>query len=91
MADRVHRRWLAENPFTATMYGIPGYDDLVPDESEEAGLYADDRGLLGSISTSLMRAARLVVDTGMHAFGWSRERALEFLAEHVPHAARIPC
>jgi uncharacterized protein (DUF885 family) len=52
--------------------------------AEEAGLYADDRGLLGSISTSLMRAARLVVDTGIHAFGWSRERALGFLAEHVP-------
>ena len=52
--------------------------------AEEAGLYADDRGLLGSISTSLMRAARLVVDTGIHYFGWSRERALEFLAEHVP-------
>jgi len=52
--------------------------------AEEAGLYADDRGLLGSISTSLMRAARLVVDTGLHAFGWSRERALEFLVAHVP-------
>ena len=52
--------------------------------AEEAGLYADGRGLLGSVSTSLMRAARLVVDTGLHAFGWSRERALEFLAEHVP-------
>ena len=52
--------------------------------AEEAGLYADERGLLGSISTSLMRAARLVVDTGMHAFGWSRERALEFITEHVP-------
>jgi uncharacterized protein (DUF885 family) len=52
--------------------------------AEEAGLYADDRGLLGSISTSLMRAARLVVDTGIHAFGWSRERALGFLTEHVP-------
>jgi uncharacterized protein (DUF885 family) len=52
--------------------------------SEEIGLYADDRGLLGSITASLMRAARLVVDTGMHAFGWSRERALEFMAEHVP-------
>ena len=35
LADRFHQRWLAENPFTATMYGIPGYDDLVPDESEE--------------------------------------------------------
>jgi len=52
--------------------------------AEEAGLYADERGLLGSVSTSLMRAARLVVDTGLHAFGWSRERALEFLVDHVP-------
>jgi uncharacterized protein (DUF885 family) len=52
--------------------------------AEEAGLYADERGLLGAISTSLMRAVRLVVDTGIHAFGWSRERALEFAVEHVP-------
>jgi len=52
--------------------------------AEETGLYTDDRGLLGSVSTSLMRAARLVVDTGIHAYGWSRERALEFMAEHVP-------
>ncbi|MGD0241242.1 MAG: DUF885 domain-containing protein [Streptosporangiaceae bacterium] len=52
--------------------------------AEESGLYAGDRGLLGSITASLMRAARLVVDTGLHAFGWSRERALEFMAEHVP-------
>jgi uncharacterized protein (DUF885 family) len=52
--------------------------------AEETGLYADERGLLGSVSTSLMRAARLVVDTGIHAFGWSRERALEYMVAHVP-------
>ena len=52
--------------------------------AEEAGLYTDDRALLGSVSSSLMRAARLVVDTGIHAFGWSREQALEFIAGHVP-------
>ncbi|HEY0935483.1 MAG TPA: DUF885 domain-containing protein, partial [Trebonia sp.] len=50
----------------------------------ETGLYADDRGLLGAISTALMRAVRLVVDTGLHAFGWSRERAVDYAVEHVP-------
>src|SRR6266568_3594456 len=39
LADRFHRRWLEANPFAATSYGIPGYDDLVPDESE-AGPHA---------------------------------------------------
>ena len=34
LADRFHTRWLEQNPFAATSYGIPGYDDLVPDESE---------------------------------------------------------
>jgi uncharacterized protein (DUF885 family) len=52
--------------------------------AEETGLYADDRGLLGAISTALMRAVRLVVDTGLHAFGWSRERAVAYAVEHVP-------
>jgi uncharacterized protein (DUF885 family) len=52
--------------------------------AEEMGLYADDRGLLGSISSSLMRAARLVVDTGLHFYGWSREQALEYMVAHVP-------
>jgi uncharacterized protein (DUF885 family) len=52
--------------------------------AEETGLYADERGLLGAVSTSLMRAVRLVVDTGLHAFGWSRERAVQYAVEHVP-------
>jgi uncharacterized protein (DUF885 family) len=52
--------------------------------AEEMGLYTDARSLLGAITASLMRAARLVVDTGLHAFGWSRERAGEFFVAHVP-------
>jgi uncharacterized protein (DUF885 family) len=52
--------------------------------AEETGLYTDERGLLGAVSTALMRAVRLVVDTGLHAFGWSREQAVQYAVDHVP-------
>ncbi len=52
--------------------------------SEEMGLYDSTEGLLGAVTASLMRAARLVVDTGLHALGWSRRQALEFFVAHVP-------
>jgi uncharacterized protein (DUF885 family) len=52
--------------------------------AEESGLFTDERGMLGAIATELMRAVRLVVDTGIHAFGWSRERAVEYAVAHVP-------
>jgi uncharacterized protein (DUF885 family) len=52
--------------------------------AEEMGLYSDARSLLGATTASLMRAARLVVDTGLHAFGWSRSRATDFFVAHVP-------
>src|SRR5256885_9271957 len=35
LADRFHARWVRANPFAATNYGIPGYDDLLPDASED--------------------------------------------------------
>ena len=49
----------------------------------EFGLYSDERAQLGAIYAQLMRAVRLVVDTGMHAFGWSRQRAIDYMIEHV--------
>jgi uncharacterized protein (DUF885 family) len=52
--------------------------------SEDMGLYGSTESLLGAVTASLMRAARLVVDTGLHALGWSRRQALEFIVAHVP-------
>jgi uncharacterized protein (DUF885 family) len=52
--------------------------------AEEMGLYDSTESLLGAVAASLMRAARLVVDTGLHAFGWSRAEALDFFIGHVP-------
>ncbi|GAB3671216.1 DUF885 domain-containing protein [Saccharopolyspora tripterygii] len=45
--------------------------------ADEMGLYSGDLMRLGMVVQDLLRAARLVVDTGLHEFGWSRQRALE--------------
>ncbi|MDE0170020.1 MAG: DUF885 domain-containing protein [bacterium] len=50
--------------------------------SDEMGLYADDWQRVGMLTADSLRAGRLVVDTGIHALGWSRGRAVEFLADH---------
>jgi uncharacterized protein (DUF885 family) len=52
--------------------------------AEEMGLYSSDVDRLGMLAMDSMRAGRLVVDTGMHAKGWSRARAVGFLRDNTP-------
>jgi uncharacterized protein (DUF885 family) len=51
--------------------------------AEEMGLYSGDVALLGMLSFASLRACRLVVDTGLHAFGWSREQAVQFMLDNT--------
>jgi uncharacterized protein (DUF885 family) len=50
----------------------------------QLGAYRDSGTRFGQLASELFRAVRLVVDTGIHAMGWSRDRAREYFAQHVP-------
>jgi uncharacterized protein (DUF885 family) len=50
----------------------------------DLGVYRDPATRFGQLASEQFRAVRLVVDTGIHAMGWSRERARDYFAEHVP-------
>jgi uncharacterized protein (DUF885 family) len=63
-------------PFTAYGEGWGLYAERLADEM---GLYSDDLARLGMLSEDSMRAARLVVDTGLHAKGWSRQQVVDYL------------
>ena len=51
--------------------------------ADEMGLYTGDVDRLGMLSFDAWRSCRLVVDTGIHAMGWSRDRAIRFLEENT--------
>ena len=50
---------------------------------DEMGLYSSDVDRLGMLSYSAWRACRLVVDTGMHALGWTRRQAIEYMLDNT--------
>lgn len=54
--------------------------------ADEMGLYSSDLDRMGMLSADSMRACRLVVDTGLHSLGWSREQAVDYMVENSPMA-----
>jgi uncharacterized protein (DUF885 family) len=67
--------------FTAYLEGWGLYAERLADEM---GLYSDDLARLGMLASDSLRAARLVADTGLHAKGWTRQQARDYLLENTP-------
>ncbi len=73
--------------FGATAYteGWGLYTELVP---KEIGFYQDPYSDFGRLSMELWRAARLVVDTGLHAKQWTRAQTMTWLRQNTPNSDR---
>lgn len=56
---------------------------------KELGLYNDPYQYLGMLGSEMHRAIRLVVDTGLHSKGWTREQAIQYSIEHEPFPEHI--
>ncbi|HEX5871069.1 MAG TPA: DUF885 domain-containing protein [Longimicrobium sp.] len=51
--------------------------------ADEMGLFSSDMDRMGLLSNEALRAARMVVDPGLHVLGWSRDRAIEYMLAHT--------
>ena len=67
----------------ATSY-IEGWALYAERLADEMGLYSGPIDRLGMLTADSWRSARLVVDTGLHAFGWSRQQAVDYFTRHTP-------
>ncbi|WP_390591390.1 DUF885 domain-containing protein [Simiduia litorea] len=62
---------------------VEGWGLYTESLGKDLGLYTDPYQYFGSLTADMWRACRLVVDTGMHAQGWSREQAITFMQENL--------
>ena len=80
-------QYMIENRIPSYMiYGVSNnaYSEGIALYAEGLGIYDDPMEEFGHLVNDMMRAARLVVDTGLHWYGWSWKKTLDYMLQHVP-------
>lgn len=76
-----------DNPRVARFHWVSAFGEgwalYAERVADELGLYTSDVDRFGMLSSAAFRATRLVVDTGLHALGWERQRAVDELLAHT--------
>ena len=70
--------------YVASTAFVEGWGLYSEQLANEMGLYSNDVQQLGRLGNDAWRACRLVLDTGMHGMGWSRDKAVEFFRANSP-------
>ena len=70
--------------YVASTAFVEGWGLYAEQLADEMGLYSNDVQQLGRLGNDAWRGCRLVLDTGMHGMGWSREKAIEFFKANSP-------
>jgi len=70
--------------YVASTAFVEGWGLYSEQLANEMGLYSNDVQQLGRLGNDAWRACRLVLDTGMHGMGWSRDKAIEFFRGNSP-------
>ena len=70
--------------YAASTAFVEGWGLYSEQLANEMGLYSNDVQQLGRLGNDAWRACRLVLDTGMHGMGWSRDQAISFFLENSP-------
>lgn len=83
---KVAPRWLNYHDYTPFVEGWAVYAETLGDEM---GFYLDAYSRFGQLTFEMWRALRLVVDTGIHSQGWTKQQAIEYFRENTAQDERV--